>query len=487
MQHKQNIKYLLFSISILAFFIYWTANASKSFEGYGAKYSIFFRNYRQFGVLKNHFFPSYNFYLTDPPSHRYISHSPLVPLIMYTAANIFGDEPRTYRSVSIGMHIIFFSLLSLFVARWWGRNIALWTLFFAALSKYALRYGDVQTPEILATAGGISSIFLYFEWLKTKKTYFLLLCAFAYLVGFAAVYAVLLAMVVILIHWLFFVRERKSKDFLKLSILPTVTIGYTVLMIYLMLSAGIPLRSLAERFIVRATHYSCHKLFNVFFKYNYDLIGPILIIITIVFFVLKYQREQHTNRIATPFRLEILSCLLVSGLFPIMIFGNAYINHPFLVITLLPFFAVSGALGINYLLKTTKKLWQERLLFFVIVSVFLTISFGGKGVAPRQISKIKSPSERIVDLSLRIKPMLKPGDNLWVLYKRNEVERIIAFYRLWIPTGGSNSLEAWEKALISKKYSLVLITSSEAFDLVNRSGRAKILDSDGDVVFFRIE
>ena len=107
-------KTVLICCTLITIFIALSLKLSPAMSGYGLKYPIFSRNFRQDGVIKSRFFPSYNFHLTDPPSHRVVSHSPFMPLLMYVVSLIFGDNPFTYKFAIILIHAFFFVVLGYF-------------------------------------------------------------------------------------------------------------------------------------------------------------------------------------------------------------------------------------------------------------------------------------------------------------------------------------------------------------------------------------
>lgn len=180
--------------ALLLFFVLWTALTWRPiFVTYNSKYSIFSRHYRQHGLLGSRFIAHYNFELTDPPSTPYVSHPPLVPLIMYAASLLGNDRPPTYYAVIIALHVAAFVLLGYFVRRRWGETPALWTLVLVVLNRCALTYGDQQTPEPLGVVGGFAAIFLYFEWIETGRARLILLSVGAYLIGLAADYLTVFA------------------------------------------------------------------------------------------------------------------------------------------------------------------------------------------------------------------------------------------------------------------------------------------------------
>jgi len=480
---KENVP-LLIAVIILSFFVIWTVSKVQSFKGWDAKYSIFYRNYQKTGINPKHLFPAYNFLLTDPPSHIYLGKSPLVPLIMYSAARIFGDRPETYRGMIIIINVLFFSILSFFIARWWNIKAALWALFFASLSKYALLFGNTQTPEQLGVVGMFSAIFLYFEWLKTKQARFMALCGLAYFIGFAADYCAFFAMLVICLHWAFFVKEHKRSDLIKLSILPFITIFYSFLMVSFMLIARIPIYRWLGRAVARSTGSLWDRLLGSFISYHLEFIGPLVIISSLVFFILQHKR---VNRIRYPFRLDILYCLLVSGSLFIIIFGNSYINHKFFVMYLLPFFVVSGAAGIDILLQQISNLWQKHILILVIVAIFLAMPFQVKGdnLILQRFSKHRSysPSESLGEFVLKLKPTLKPQDKLLVLRNVGVPFGVTAFYFLWIPT--VTSVGNWDKALIAEDYTLILTTNHESYKVARNLKNTEVLFTKDDFAFFR--
>ncbi len=481
---RQKIILYLAGVFIVVFFICYSAANPTPQIGYHAKFSIFYRNYKQYGVFKNRLFPHYNSQMTNPPSIPVVAHSPFMPLVMYTAANFFGDKPATYSSVIIAINAIFFILLYMFVTRWWGQRIALWTLFFSALSGYALAYADLQTYEQICLVGGFSAIFLYFEWLKTKQARFFVLCALAYIIGFVGDYSAFFAALIICLHWIFFIKDHNKGDFLKISFLPVVTVGYLVTIIFLMHSAGISLSVWLGRISTRLTGNQWNELVQCFFKYNLILIGIIPLALSSIFFIFKIRHKK--NGVKFPFESHIMYALFIAGLAPVILLGNAYINHPFFVMSLVPFFAISAALGVDILLNNTTAIRVRQLLVIVIVLGFLTQSFYVEKHEKRKSKLWYEYYKQVISLSSKVKPYLKTNDRLFIFPDKDDLHKLTVFCELSIPSDAVLKVRNWKEIIASKNYSLILTTDLETFNLIKGFPECRILVSDGYIAFFRI-
>jgi len=480
---KDPRRMLLLGLTILAAFILWTAvmnGGSTPFLGYTTKFSLFFRSYRQFGVTANHLLPAYNFQQFAPPSNVYLSKSPLLPLIMYGAATIFGDNPSTYRAVIIAINACLFGALSFFAGRWWGMRVAVWTLFFSALSTHALYYGSTQTFEQMCVLGMISAIFLYFEWARTRKACFLALGALAYLVGFAADYLAFFAGLVICLHWLFLIRNRTWAELLEISFFPILTVGYTLLMIFLMQRSGLQLQSWWHRAMVRATGYSWSELFGTLCHNLLAQIGPTLVLGSVGYFISQC-READAEAQAR-FRLEVLWSLLIAGLCPIMVFRNAYIEHSFWTMFVVPFLAVSGALLVDKLLA--EGAWRKYLAYAIVLGFVATSARGAGVITKSRLDPHPALQECVAQLASDIRSRLGAEDRLLVL--RDEATMVTAFYVLGIPTTGGTDPRAWHEVIERKDYSLVLCADPETFGMLADSVGTEILGSDGYVAFFKL-
>jgi len=481
-------KYILLGSAVVALFVIWTFfTLQPTLISHQAKFSIFSRNYQDYGVTANNLLPAYNLNVTDPPSNVYLSKPPLVPLVMYGAAKVFGDKPITYQTVIIIINAAFFVILSLLVGRRFGARTALFVLLIAALSTYAIRYGEQQTFEQLSVIGMFSSIFFYFEWLKSRRSYLFALIVLSYVIGFAADYLAFFSALVICLHWLIFVRNRTWADLGKISLLPIVTIGLVSVMVSLMLASEIPLSQWFGRADSRATGFWSYEYLYAMFKFPLALIGPVPVAAAILYFVLTHWRR--INNIGSRMELGLLHCLLWAGLFPILFFPNAYVNHPFWIMFLIPFFAVSGGLAFNSLLKSAIRPQVKSAILLLVVIGFLAVPLRAAALHTDYLFFESGPegrNERIARLSESIRVHVSPGDELLVLYGEGSGNELSAFYTLWIPTTSARTSTDWERFLVESNYSLVLSVDASASDLVKTLGGGDVLASDGELVFYRM-
>jgi hypothetical protein len=483
---KKRILAALAAIGILLVFAALQAIRPPAFVCWRAQFAIFFRNYQLYG---GHFLPAFNFQLTDPPSDAYLSAGPLVTWIMYGAATAFGDLPAVYQSTAVAINVLFFGTLSLLAARRWGTGVGLWTLFFAALSKYATRYGDYQTFEFVSVIGVFSVTFLYFEWLETRQSRVFVLCVLAYLVGLAAHYLAFFGAAVICLHWLLFAKNRTRDGWLRMLALCIVTVGFVTLMILLMLASGARLEDWIARAEVRASASSWSQFVKALVEYPLVLLGPGLVIAAIALLVMKQLKLlRRDGQTESSVDLAVLHSLWISGVLTIGVFKNWYVEHPYGLMCLVPFFSVSGALAVARLLEASMGWLKKGLLFSAVIVTFLALSL--QGLNTKYGPGSLTVDERVANLSQSIGSSLKSGDRLLVLNASypgpGSEAHICAFYVLWIPTRFAPYGD-WEKALTGEAYTLILSTGSEASDAVRRFRKVDLLANDGDIAFFRVQ
>ena len=484
---------ILLALGLLLFFAGWTLfSARTEMVTYNSKYSIFFKNYQEKGVLAHYFFPAYNFSLTHPPSEPYVSKSPLVPLLMFGAASVLGDRPFTYYGVILFFHLLFFSLLTFFAYRRWGTSAAAWVLLFSVLNRYSFQYGDQQTPELLGVIGSMSAVFLYFEWLKTPKRSLFILSAAAYLVGFAADYCAFFAGLAICIHWLFLGRKKVTESFRTISVFPLITLLYAGLMLFLMAQARIPMNALLGRAVSRASLGLGGELPKAFLEYHFELFGPVMILSAVGFFVWLHRRNKTPYTVSD---LSLLYCLLASGLLFIFAFGGAYINHRFFVMYLFPFFSIAAALGVHTLVRGLQKSRFRLFLIPGLLIIILGTTFYDNFRLPRLQHRLSlapapplSKNEKVLQMARRIKSSLRPEDKLLVLTQEpSSLLKVTAFHALRIPAADA-SKSSWEKAVGSRQYSIVLATLPEAVSwLQKRHPEASVLAKDNEIALFRFK
>ncbi len=478
---------LLWGALFLCIFVIWNGYKSARLEPallqYEAKFSIFYRNYKTFGLGARHLFPFYNFEQTNPPKGNYLSESPFLPLTMYAAARVFGDQPLTYRSIIVIINIFFFVLLSFFVGRRWGVRPALWTLFFAALSPYAFYYGYEQSYEQLCVLGMFSSVFLYFEWFQNRKDKYLILSLVAYAIGFSASYLAFFSAFSICIHYLLFEKRKSRVEFFKLSSFAWLTAGYVLFMSVLIQTTGLSVKAWFGRAVVRATGVSILELRSALLNYPLQFFGPLLTITATLYFLFKHKENKTREPVSD---LMLLYALLIPGLLTVLIFKNLYVIHPYIVVFLLPFFAVSGALGVDHLLQRFRGTWSKR----IIASLF-ALGFLVSSLSSPDIKELFHPSPpgvhgRLADLSRTIQNEIKPQDQLIVLGDEDQALKVTAFYILGIPTIDLNSDEELVQELTQRSNTLILCTSEKAINRIKTFEGAILIVQNQDLAFFRI-
>lgn len=413
----------------------------------------------------------------------YLSKSPLLPLIMLGAASIFGDKPSTYRAVVILINAFLFGMLAFFAGRVGGRRAAVWTLVFSALSTYALYYSSTQTFEQLCLLGMVSAIFLYFEWLRSGRRAHLNLSILAYLVGFAADYLAFFAGLVICLHWLFLRARRTKAGLWEILAFPTATVLYVLGLILLMQRAELPLEAWYQRAFIRATGSSWSDLFRALGHRLLAQIGPTLAVSGAVYPIVQCRETRAGHScIESRLRLEIVSSLLVAGLCPIILFRNAYVEHGFWTMFVVPYFAVAGAFLMDNLMADGA--WRKRVGVVVILGFVVSSARGVGVIVQNRLGHQPSPTERVATILLDAQDQLVPGDTLLVF--GDEPTKITAFYVLRIPvTDGSNS-ETWQEFAERRDTDLILSTDPRTFQMVASMDGAELLRSDEHIALFRL-
>ena len=487
-----NIRLLAIAAALLVFFAGWTALTWRPvFVTYHSKYSIFFRHYQQHGLLRSRFIPTFNFEMTDPPTTRYVS-SPLVPVIMYAAASLLGDRPPTYYGVIIALHVVAFALLAYFVRRRWGDHAAVWALTLAVFSKYALTFGDFQSPAALGVIGSFATVFLYFEWIETRERRAIVLCTAAYVVGLAANWFVALTAGVLCVHWVVVVRDRHRRDWFALSVLPATTVLFAVVMITLMWQAEVPLSRLLRRAAVRSAVKAESGALRAFVAYPLDLLGPVMLVAALGFVAwLVFLRGRGDVRHGRT--LEVLGCLAAAGLLPLLLFAQAYQHHRYFVVHLLPFCAVSGALGIRELSGRWRSPGIRRVFLAGLAGLAIMSAVVGNdrlrlARAAAVSAEPRSRFERIQRLAAQVKPGLRDGDRLLILSRgrSSSLEKVTAFYELWIPSTAEGRSERWDALVSSGRYRLILTIDARGFEWMRASPDARPLVADGTIAFFEL-
>lgn len=480
-KNNRRIVFLIIALVILTVFVALQFVNKESFVCWRAQFSVFYRNYQNYG---RGFFPAYNYKLTSPPSDPYLSAGPLVTWLAYIAAMSFGDVPATYMMVMTAVHVLFFSTLALFVARRWGARAGLWALLFAALSKYALRYGDVQTFEHMSVIGVFVTIFLYFEWLDKSETRFWVYAVLAYLLGLTAHYLAFFGALIVCLHWLFFARERNRRALLKMAAFPLVTLVFVGLMYLLLAASGYGVEAVLARAGTRFSASTWGDLIVALFKAPFILLGPGLMLAALGYLVFRQIVHWRGGEQFGTARLELdlLYCLLLAGLLPMVIFKNFYVVHGYAVMFSIPFLVTGASAAVEALLAARLAAWQKYGLLAVVVLGFLgpSLQQGWKILQPDELTD----GERITALVESVDSEISSDDTMLILNDVDSEEpRICVTYAGPVPNSYAFPPN-WETALSGETATVILTTSEEAARLVGRQEAVEVLARDEELIIF---
>jgi hypothetical protein len=138
----------------------------------------------------------------------------------------------------------------------------------------------------------------------------------------------------------------------------------------------------------------------------------------------------------------------------VIIFGQAFLNHRFLTLYLLPFFAVSTGLGLARLWRIWSSPELKRRWCSVgVVGVALLSSLPGNARLAtlnwrsEPVAEVRSSYRRLQRLAEQIRPQVREGDRLLILSgeRYSEPEKVTVFHELWIPCvdGGGIGKVGW--------------------------------------------
>lgn len=492
-QQSNRLAIILALVILVSFFASQFIKARASFVGYGSQLSIFHRTYQDTGVIENNFLPAFNFEGTTPPSDYYLSKPPLTPLIATVLANLFGDQQPVYIATITLINVVMFALMGVFSARWWGWRVGLLVVFFSAWSKYAIRHGDVQTFEQLSILGMIGAIFLYFEWVEKGNPRYLLLSILLYFIGLWSDYLAFFAAFVICLHWLFLVRGKSLKSLLQIGLFPLATVIVVGLMVLWMYGNDLTLQDWIIRAQIRVSESSWLDLIRALVLYPITLFGPGLVLSAGAYLLyLQYRvlrKNEGTIQPKVSSRdLQLLYCLLIAGLLPLIVFKNATIIHRYWIMFLLPFIVVAGSVGVVTLWYATVPKWLKYGALALIGLSFVGVSAQGiwtdfRPTPPEEMEFAEIAHNHLSDVLAEI----TSDDRMLVLagISPNDSPRLSARYLYEIPVAYAEAAE-WQTALEQGDYTLIFTSDEDSQQVALDQVALEPLFEDGTMALYRV-
>ena len=352
---------VLFPILIFAA-ILLSINLNKPFIGHhdwnGAWYSNFARNFTRYGLIETKFGSVMNYDIVSPPEFRYFTHyPPLLPILIFTSFKIFGIHEWSARIVPAIFSLGTISLVYLMGRKFFDQRTAVLAAAFASVVPIMIYFGKMPVQEVLVIAPVLLSILFYFNFFEksTKSNLLKLLVSLAisHLINWPGYYVTPL----FFFHYLIL---KKNKNKLKIALIfPLFSLlMFSIHIIHLTWLTGKPFGGgIIEALIYRlnlSEKPQDYTTFN-FLRLQMRLLAIyftrlVLLFSTVTIFWIADQIKKNKLTKA----VQLLIILAIFGMTHNLVFRNMAYIHDYMIIYLLPFFALSASFGFFLTVKYLK-------------------------------------------------------------------------------------------------------------------------------------
>jgi hypothetical protein len=308
-----------------------------------------------------------------------VDHPILLPLLVSVSFRLFGIHEWSIRLIPVLSSLLMPILVFILVSKWEGKRVALLAAFFLVLTPVYAYYSKLPTWHIPTSSFSLLAFVLYYWWLETgKKSYYFGLYA-GLVLGMLSDWIAYFVAPAILLHYIIHnLRRTKNLGFvLSLCILPpllfAVHLGWTYL-----LAGKEGMGLLLDRFLLRTVSSGSQEGRFVFTLWDFyaatyvrskffltPTICTLSIVCLIAFLLMPlYKKFSKQN--------TFIIILFLFGFSHNLLFRNRVCIHDFIMLFhLLPFFAITAALGVHCIAKKVLKgKWYWTALFILALCYF---------------------------------------------------------------------------------------------------------------------
>ncbi len=369
-------KYLIV-IPIVAAAIVLSFNLSKPFIGHhdftGAFNGKIAKNYLTYGV-GNLKFGQIAGFVEYPLSKNsfYTDYAPLMPLSIALSFSIFGVTEWAERLVSALFSVLAVVSFFLICQKLWNRKTALITSMFFVLNPMFIYYGSLPVAEPPVLGMMLLALYFYLSWLeKSEQRYFIFMCMALFIGG-------LYGWPIVYFGPLIIMHSILIKKFRPQMLWPTLVIGASVgvqfVHSYILTGYFIHPSSLSSlRSRLAESNLSFGGIdFNLmtYLKQEFSWLQVyytrVIIVLSGLFVLRNLNLKFNTQKATVLF-------LLLFGLGHPIIFSRYVFIHDFLNIYLLPFFAISAALGLKFITEILDRYKPSKKLGLVVTIIVLIL------------------------------------------------------------------------------------------------------------------
>lgn len=338
----------------------------------GARFAGIARNYLTYGYLTTKLGQVVNSGLVSPDRFvYYINHPPLLPLLLSFSFFVFGESEWSARLVPIVFSLGSILLVFLIVRKLWDKTSALYASFLMVFLPMFAYFGRMVNHEALTLFFVLSVIYSYLLWLDAYNRKYFLLMSGGLVLGFLVDWPAAYIVPILLLHYFVSVRGRNKL----ILVLPAIPVILFILFLWhsVLLKGSVAggdlFRALLFRLNLSGTeeyYFSISQFIRLEAKRVRDLFTPLVGVLSVVWLI-RYLIDREKLKNTSNF---LVFLLFIFGSIHILIFPNGAWIHDYWLFYLIPAFAISAALSLDYLAKSIT-IEKKTILICIIMAVFI--------------------------------------------------------------------------------------------------------------------
>src|SRR3989344_4154692 len=299
------------------------------------------------------------------------SYLPFLSILISVSFSIFGIVEWAERLVpalftSIGALAFF-----LICKKLWNQKVALMASIFYILNPMFIYFGKLPAPDIPVLSMMIISFYLYIKWLeKGRNLLFYLLNASLFIGGLFG-WTIIYFGPLIILHSLI-VKKFNFKLFVPLLItlfIIFLQLFHTFILTGSFLTSGqlslIKFRLIEKNFSFGGIEFTLINYIKQELSWFQAYFTRIMLTLSSIYIIFNLNKRFNLQKASLLFFLGL-------GVAHPIVFSRYVFVHDFLNIYILPFLAISAALGLLIIANIAKKIAINRLLIFALLLIILT-------------------------------------------------------------------------------------------------------------------
>lgn len=370
-------KKLYVVIFILALLVL-SINIGKPFVGHHDFMSAFegmqARNYLKYGLWKLKF-GAVSSHVQGPVEELRsftVSYLPLLSILISVSFSIFGViewAERLIPALFTSIGALFFFLIC---RKLWNQKVALMASLFYILNPMFIYFGKLPAPDMPVLSLMLISFYFYIKWLEKDRDLFFYLLNASLFIGGLFGWTIVYFGPLIILHSLI-VRKFKVKLFIPVLItLFTIFLQlfHTFILTGSFLSSGqlalIKFRFAESNFSFGGVQFNLINYIKQEIAWFQAYFTRVVLILSSIYVIFNLNKHLNTQKASILFLLGL-------GVAHPIIFSRYVFVHDFLNIYILPFLAISAALGLLMIVNIAKKHIKNQRLIFTLILIILII------------------------------------------------------------------------------------------------------------------